>query len=216
MVSAMPSRLVIFEDLTVVRDLLVAVFSADPRYEVIASFDDGAKGLTAALELRPDLALVDYVLPGLDGIEVSRRLMEAHPEIKVVLVTAHDRPEVLREGVELGVHGVVTKGAPLRTLQEAVAQVLEVGSYRCSATELALHEPPAPSERSPLTVREREIVALIATGLSSKQVADRLGISDKTVANHRANLMRKLDVHDVVALTHYAIERGLVPTRGGA
>ncbi|HVJ89069.1 MAG TPA: response regulator transcription factor [Labilithrix sp.] len=212
----MPSRLVIFEDLTVVRDLLVAVFSADPRYEVIASFDDGAKGLTAALELRPDLALVDYVLPGLDGIEVSRRLMEAHPEIKVVLVTAHDRPEVLREGVELGVHGVVTKGAPLRTLQEAVAQVLEVGSYRCSATELALHEPPAPSERSPLTVREREIVALIATGLSSKQVADRLGISDKTVANHRANLMRKLDVHDVVALTHYAIERGLVPTRGGA
>jgi DNA-binding NarL/FixJ family response regulator len=212
----MPARLVIFEDVIVVRDMLVEVFRSDAAYDVVGAFDDGAEGLEESLRLAPDVALVDYVLPGLDGLSVARRLMAALPAVKVVLVTAHDRDEVLLEAVSLGVHGVVTKGSPLLTLKEAVAQVLTTGTYYCPTTAGVLQRARDRTRVDPLTAREREVVALIAAGMSTKQVAHHLRLSEKTVTNHRSSLMKKLDVHDVATLTRYAVERGLVPSRGRA
>jgi DNA-binding NarL/FixJ family response regulator len=205
-------RVVVFEDLTVVRDLLVEALAAD--YEIAGAFEEGARGVKEAIRLAPDVALVDYMLPGLNGLDVARKLLAALPRVRVILITAHDRPEVLLEAVDAGVHGVVTKGTPLRTLKDAVAQVLTTGAYYCPATSAALRDArSAPRKKDPLTAREREIVQLIASGLTNKDVAKRLGLSEKTVSNHRTNLMKKLGVHDVATLTRYAVERGLVVLR---
>jgi DNA-binding NarL/FixJ family response regulator len=205
-------RVVVFEDLTVVRDLLVEALASD--YDVVGSYDDGARGLPLAIAKAPDVALLDYMMPGLNGLDVARKLMTAVPRVRVILITAHDRPEVLLEAVDAGIHGVVTKGTPLKTLKEAVSQVLSSGAYYCPATSAALRAAKnAPKKRDPLTAREREIVQLVASGLTNKEVANKLGLSEKTVSNHRTNLMKKLGVHDVATLTRYAVERGLVVLR---
>lgn len=206
----MVHRLVVLEDLTVVREMLVEVLGADPRYRVVGAFADGASGEAEIRRLAPEVALVDYMLPGKNGLDLSRRIM---PSVKVVLLTAHERPEVLCEAVEAGVHAVVSKAAPLQTVKDAVAQVLAGRAYYCPATAAALREMRV-APRDPLSAREREIVSLVALGLTNKEIAIRLGISEKTVANHRTNLMRKLGVHDVATLTRYALERGLTPSSG--
>jgi DNA-binding NarL/FixJ family response regulator len=200
----MVARVVVLEDLTVVREMLVEVFSSDPRFEVVGAFSDGEAGLAESLRLLPDVALVDYMLPGMNGIEVGRRLLARG--VRPVLLTAHDRPEVLHEAARAGVPGIVSKGAPLRTVKEGVSAVLAGGEYRCPTTADALRR----STDDPLTAREREVVHFIASGLSNKEIARRLGLSEKTVGNHRNNLMKKLGVHDVATLTRYAVERGLV------
>lgn len=205
----MPIRLAIFEDVTVVRDMLVEVFRADPAYELVSAHADGAEGLASVLLDLPDVAIVDYVLPGLDGLSIARKLI-ATGTTKVVLLTAHDGPEVLLEATKAGVHGLVTKGSPLGILKEAVHEVVRSGTYHCPQAARVIRS----GSHDPLTARERDILARIASGKSNKQVAYDLGLSEKTVANHRTNLMKKIGVHDVVALTRYALERGLVPPRG--
>lgn len=203
-------KIVIFEDQAVVRDLLVEVFTSAPEYEVVGAFENGALGVEEAIALAPDVAIVDYALPGLNGLDVARRLVEAVPAARIVLLTALDRPEVLLGAVEAGIHGVVTKGTPLDTLKSAVARVLASEIYRCPRTAALLATIKQDGRADPLTPREREIVRLVCSGLSSKEVAHRLSLSEKTVSNHRTNIMRKLDVHDVVSLTRYAVDRGLV------
>jgi DNA-binding NarL/FixJ family response regulator len=205
--NRVPHRVLIIEDQTVLRELLVEVFAADPRYEVVGEFGDGVGALREPCRTAPDALVVDYRLPNLNGIAIAQRFMARG--VKAVLLTAHDHPDLLREAVAAGIHGVVSKSAPLRVVLNAVATVVEGREYRCAATESALrqaHSVPAIT----LTGREREIVKLVAEGLSSKQIAERLGVTEKTVGNHRTNLMRKLGVHDVVTLTRYAIERGCV------
>ncbi len=203
-------RIVIFEDQAVVRDLLVEVFASTSEYEVVGAFENGATGVEAAIALAPDVAIVDYALPGLNGFDVARRLVAAVPSARIVLLTALDRPEVLLGAVEAGIHGVVTKGTPLETLKLAVARVLASETYRCPRTSALLATMKSDERADPLTPREREIVRLVCSGFSSKEVAHRLSLSEKTVSNHRTNIMRKLNVHDVVSLTRYAVDRGLV------
>jgi DNA-binding NarL/FixJ family response regulator len=158
-----------------------------------------------------DLVLLDLVLPDLHGLDLLRELKSRSRPPRVVVLTAHSRPVVVKDAMELGAHAVVTKGAPLRELRDAIDRVSAGGIFYCSETSRLLREAATTPERDErLTQRQREIVRLVASGKSTKEIASELELSEKTVTNHRARLMERLGVHDIAGLTRYAIAAGLV------
>jgi DNA-binding NarL/FixJ family response regulator len=202
---------VIVEDQTIFRELLAEVLSAEGGYRILGQFSEGTAAIEACNTLKPDLVILDAMLPDLNGLDVLARLLAQRPGTAVVMVTAHERPALVQDAVRLGAKGFVTKGTPLRELREGIRRVAERGTYFCSVTSAILADnlksPPSEAELSP---RQRQIVQLVARGLSSKEIADELSISVKTVANHRLQIRERLKLHDIASNTRYAIERGLV------
>jgi DNA-binding NarL/FixJ family response regulator len=155
--------------------------------------------------------ILDAVLPDVSGLDVLADLVAERPGVRALMVTAHARPELVREALARGARGFVTKGTPLAELREGVARVLGGGRYFCSVTSQLLSEALAsPAALGRLTRRQREIVQRVASGQSSKQIAGELGISLKTVANHRLQIRERLGMSDVASWTRYAIEHGLI------
>jgi DNA-binding NarL/FixJ family response regulator len=203
---------VLVEDQTIFRELLAEVLSAEGGYTILGQFSEGLPAIEAcSSRLAPDLVILDAVLPDLNGLDVLAKLLALRPGISVMMVTAHERPALVQDAVRLGARGFVTKGTPLRELREGIRRVAERGTYFCSVTSAILAQnlksPPSEAELSP---RQRQIVQLVARGLSSKEIADELSISVKTVANHRLQIRERLELHDIASITRYAIERGLV------
>lgn len=160
---------------------------------------------------RPDVVVLDVMLPDRSGIDVLRELAILRPAPRILVVTAYEQPTIVRDALEAGAHGMVTKGAPLRELRAAIERVAEGGAYYCSTTsEILRRNAQSPPEDEALTARERQIVRMVASGASSKEIAAELGISEKTVQNHRMNIMNKLGIRDVAGLTRFAIARGLI------
>ena len=207
-------RVVLVEDQTIFRELLAEVLGANPAWHIVGQFSEGRPALQGCAELEPDLVILDALLPDITGLEVLSSLLKVRPRLPVVMVTAHARPALVHEAVERGARGFVTKATPLRELRRAVEQVLSGGRYFCSATSALMAEAlRQPSAREKLTARQREIVRLVAAGASSKEIASELGISLKTVANHRLQIRERLGLSDVASWTRYAIEQGLVEPR---
>ena len=206
-----PVGVMIVEDQTIFRELLAEVLAAEGGYAILGQFSEGQAAIDACPRLNPDVVILDAVLPDINGLDVLARLLSARPSLSVMLVTAHERPALVQDAVRLGAKGFVTKGTPLKELREGVRRVAEHGTYFCSVTSAILAKnlksPPAEAELSP---RQRQIVQLVARGLSSKEIADELSISVKTVANHRLQIRERLNLHDIASITRYAIERGLV------
>jgi DNA-binding NarL/FixJ family response regulator len=209
--SGSPVGVVIVEDQTIFRELLAEMLSAEGGYSILGQFSAGLAAIEAMRTLAPDLVILDAVLPDLNGLDVLARLLAARPDLSVMMVTAHERPALVQDAVRLGARGFVTKGTPLRELREGVRRVAARGTYFCSVTSTILaanlKSPPSDMELSP---RQRQIVQLVARGLSSKEIADELSISVKTVANHRLQIRERLELHDIASITRYAIEHGLV------
>lgn len=211
-VNPAPVGVVLVEDQTIFRELLAEVLSAEGGYSILGQFSEGLPAIEAcSSKLAPDLVILDAVLPDLNGLDVLAKLLALRPGISVMMVTAHERPALVQDAVRLGARGFVTKGTPLRELREGIRRVAERGTYFCSVTSAILAQnlksPPSEAELSP---RQRQIVQLVARGLSSKEIADELSISVKTVANHRLQIRERLELHDIASITRYAIERGLV------
>lgn len=206
-----PIGVMIVEDQTIFRELLAEVLAAEGGYSILGQFSEGQAAIEACPRLNPDVVILDAVLPDINGLDVLARLLAARPGLSVMLVTAHERPALVQDAVRLGAKGFVTKGTPLKELREGIRRVAERGTYFCSVTSAILAKnlksPPAEAELSP---RQRQIVQLVARGLSSKEIADELSISVKTVANHRLQIRERLNLHDIASITRYAIERGLV------
>jgi DNA-binding NarL/FixJ family response regulator len=202
---------VIVEDQTIFRELLAEVLSAEGRYVILGQFSHGRSAIDACQTLLPDLVILDALLPDLNGLDVLSALRQLRPGLSVLMVTGHERPALVQEAVRLGARGFVTKGTPLRELREGIRRVAERGTYFCSVTSAILAQnmktPPEDAELSP---RQRQIVQLVARGLSSKEIASELSISAKTVSNHRLQIRERLRLNDVASITRYAIERGLV------
>ncbi|MFO0687891.1 MAG: response regulator transcription factor [Myxococcota bacterium] len=210
----MVTRVAIVDDQTVFRELLAELLSVDPAYEVVGQFGTGAEAIEALPRLVPDLLVLDAVLPDQSGLEVLRAIRKKLPRTAVVLVTAHEKPALVREAVEEGARGIVMKGTPLQALREAMARVAAGATYFCPSTSALLRD----SLRSPrgearLSPRERQILQKVAEGLSSKEIANELGLGEKTVSNHRAHIRSKLGLRDVASFTRYAIEHGLIEPR---
>jgi DNA-binding NarL/FixJ family response regulator len=218
MAEAPTSRLVIIEDQTIFREMLAEVLTATGRVVIGGQYASGQSALEASANwlppFCPDLVLLDGVLPDMRGLDVLRELRFRRPRLPVVLVTAHARPALVQEAVEAGARGVVSKAAPLHELATAVDRVLSGGRYFCSITTGLLAEVvEEPSLKGDLTPRQCKIVELVARGLSSKEIANVLHISEKTVQNHRLQIREKLRIHDVAGWTRFAIERGWIEPR---
>ena len=207
-------RLVIVEDQTAIREMLVEILRLDNNYQLVGESGDGQQALSMCLELKPDLLVLDAKLPGLNGVDILRRLVKKHPSVRVLVFSGHENPVLVREMLEAGAHGFVEKTAGLMEFKQGLVTVANGGTYFGPAVAALLRNvvanPATSNAPDFLTDREREILQLVAESHSTKEIAAKLGISVKTVDNHRTNLMRKLNLHDVASLTRYALEVGLI------
>ncbi|MEN9811367.1 MAG: response regulator [Verrucomicrobiota bacterium] len=210
-------RLVIVEDQTAIREMLVEILRLEPGYELVGQTGDGQSAVDLCLAKGPDICILDAKVPGLNGVEILRRTSRRLPQMRVLVFSAHENPVLVREMLEAGAHGFVEKTAGLAEFRRGLDTVANGGNYFGPAVASLLRNVVAnpASSNAPdfLTDREREILQLVAESHSTKEIAAKLGISAKTVDNHRTNLMRKLDLHDVASLTRYAFEVGLIEPR---
>jgi DNA-binding NarL/FixJ family response regulator len=207
-------RLVIIEDQTAIREMLVEILRLDNNFQLVGESGDGQAAQQLCLDVKPDVLVLDAKLPGLNGVDILRRLSKRLPHMRVMVFSGHENPVLVREMLEAGAHGFVEKTAGLFEFKKGLETVANGGTYFGPAVASLLRNvvanPSASKTVDFLTDREREILQLIAESNSTKDIAAKLNISMKTVDNHRSNLMRKLNLHDVASLTRYAMDIGLV------
>jgi DNA-binding NarL/FixJ family response regulator len=205
-------RVAIADDHAIVRDGLKSLLSAQPDVEVVSEGSDGREALEALERHRPDVLLLDLSMQGLNGVEVLRRARERSPRTRVLVLSMHASAEYVRPAVRAGAAGYLVKGAGIANLLEALRAVAAGDAYFGPEAKRVLESgaPPADDSLDLLSPREREVLQLVAEGMSNKEIAAALGISPKTADTHRCNLMQKLDLHDARALTRYALRRGLI------
>jgi DNA-binding NarL/FixJ family response regulator len=209
-------RLVIVEDHTAIREMLAEILRGDPAYQIIGESGEGLQACQLCLDLKPDLIVLDARLPGLSGVDILRRISKDLRSTRVLVFSAYESPALVREMLEAGAHGFVEKTAGLGEFKKGLETISRGGTYFGPGVATLLRTVVANKSSDSietLTDREREILKLVAESHSTKEIAQKLGISVKTVDNHRTNLMRKLDLHDVASLTRYALETGLIDHR---
>lgn len=209
------TRILLADDHAMVREGLKALLDAQPDFQVVAEAADGADAVAAALAQDIDLAILDVSMPRLTGIQAARRLAEHRPDVRTLILSMHDNEQFFFEALRAGASGYVLKTAAHADLIAACRMTLrgEPFLYPRGVAALIrefLERGPGAVEQDPLSARESEIVKLIAEGHSGRSIAELLHISDKTVERHRSNILEKLGLKDRVALTRYAIRRGLV------
>jgi two-component system, NarL family, nitrate/nitrite response regulator NarL len=192
-------RLMLVDDHPLVRDGLRVRLQAVPGLAVVAEADDAAQALDAARRVTPDLVLMDVGMKGVNGIEATRQLLRELPVLKVLVLSMYDNAEYVREAIEAGASGYVLKDRPADEIVQAIRTVMAGGRHLSAGI--------APEGGDALTPREREVLSLIAEGLSSRDIGERLSMGVRTVETHRTNLRRKLDLGSPAALVRYAVER---------
>jgi DNA-binding NarL/FixJ family response regulator len=208
----MKKRIVVVDDHVSIRDMLAWVLMREPCYEIIGEAGSGIEAMKVCALCRPDLLILDLVLPCLSGIEVLRRVRKEYPRTRILIFSGATNGAVVREALRERPHGYVEKLEGLKILKCAISTVSQGGSYfSMEASHLLSETMGSRSHAYDLSAREREVLQMIAEGRSSKQISSVLEVALKTVENHRANLMAKLDMHDVASLTRYAACRGFVP-----
>jgi DNA-binding NarL/FixJ family response regulator len=212
-----PIRLVLVEDHAVLRDGLKALLELATDVVVVGEFACAKASLDGIHQLQPDVVLVDLALRNGSGIELMAEIQRLSPRSRKLVLTGSDGAESIRAALGAGANGYVLKNSSSAELMLAIRAVSIGQRFLCKAIAskvlsgfLSGDQPqPAPESTSPITVREREVLTRIAQGHSNKMVAHELGISPKTVAKHRANLMQKLKLHNIAAVTMYAMKNGL-------
>ena len=208
-------RVLLADDHTLVRAGVRRIIESQPGVTVIGEVADGEEALRALRQEPADVLVLDLTMPGLDGFEVLRRAKELRPGLKVLVLTMHSDPEYVERAVRGGADGYLLKDSAVSDLVAGIEAVAAGRAYYSPAVQRSLSEmlrtgSAAPRPLDALTEREREVLKLVAEGLTTKEIAARLEISARTVESHRANLMRKLDVRSVARLTQFAIREGLV------
>jgi DNA-binding NarL/FixJ family response regulator len=207
-------RILLADDHEIVRHGLRRLLETQAGWEICAEAASGLEAVERARQLKPDVAILDYSMPGLNGAEAARQILAQSPHTEIMILTMHDSEQLLREVLALGARGYVLKSDAMSEMVAAVKSLIEHKRFLSpAASGLAVEgflrgsEPDA-TER--LTAREREIVRLLAGGKSNKEVAVELDISVKTVEAHRANIMHKLNLGSFSDLVHYAIRQKIV------
>jgi two-component system response regulator NreC len=209
-------RVLLVEDHTVVRQGLRRILESNPDVEIVGEVGEGRAAVEAAKRLRPNVAIVDISLPGLNGIEVTRHVVRAVPETNVLILSMHADDAYIRQGLKAGAKGYLLKDADDQDLYKAVTAVHEGGSYFSPAVSrvvLSGYLGDAAEDGDDLmglSDREREVLQLIAEGKSNKEVAQILSVALSTVESHRKHLMEKLDLHNTAALVRFAARKGLI------
>lgn len=210
-------RVLLAEDHTIVRKGLRALLEDQPGIAVIAEAEEGRQAVHLAEQLRPDVVLMDFSMPGLNGLEATHQIIERLPGTKVLVLTRHTNQEYVDRILEAGASGYLVKKSAPEELVSAIQAVHRGDSYldpAISTTILRsyLRKPKTESvdRYNRLTPLQREVLQLIAEGRANREIADLLHLSVKTVENHRAHLMQALDLHSTAELTQYAIRKGVI------
>ncbi len=225
-------RLMLVDDHDIVRTGLKSFLEVQPGLEVVAEASNGSQALNRARETRPDVVIMDISMPEMDGLEATRRLKAILPECQVLVLTVHEDKQFLFEMLAAGATGYVTKRASADELLAAVRAVAQgqvylqpilarwlLEDYQLLLRQTAAdgHARSEKKSESPslemLSVREREVLGLVAEGLNNPQISEKLGISPKTIARHRERVMRKLNLHSSTELVKFAIRKGLIRMR---
>jgi DNA-binding NarL/FixJ family response regulator len=201
------TTVLVADDQVLVRAGVEALVAGLPGFACIGSAGDGPGCLRRLLEAEPDILLLDLGMPGNEGLSVAREVRRRHPAVRIVILTARADAALAREALALGVSGYVSKEFVLDELALALRGAIAGRTY--VSPDVALAAAPA-QPAAALSPRQREVLCGIARGRSNKVLARELGLSVKTVEYHRAELIARLDLHDVASLTRYAVEHGLV------
>lgn len=214
-----PLRILIADDHEVVRQGVRSILQLQPEWSIVAESENGLDALEKARETAPDIALLDISMPQMNGLEATKQILKLHPETQVLILTMHESNELVQDVLAAGARGYVLKTDAKRDLVNAVRSLSEGRPFFTSkVVEMVLQgyrhrgQPGDAhlSARERLTARERQVVQLLAEGKSTKEVAAALDISIKTAETHRANIMRKLDLHSLADIVRYAIRNKMI------
>ncbi len=207
-------KILVADDHAILRDGIRALLDLHDDIEIIGEASEGNEAIEKTRELMPDIIVMDIAMPGMDGLEATRRIKKKNPQVKILILTQHDNREYIISAIKAGAAGYVPKKALGSELISAIRAVHRGESFLYPSAAAALIQDYLHQvEEEPydlLTAREREILKLIAEGHTSREVAEMLFISLKTVLGHRTKLMDKLDIHNRTELIRYAMRKGLV------
>jgi DNA-binding NarL/FixJ family response regulator len=211
-------KILIVEDHTILREGLKALLATNPDIEIAGEAEDGREAIWLVEKLNPDMVLMDLSMPRMDGIQAIREIKKRWPKKRVLALTAHKTEEYVLTTLRAGADGYLLKDSTYQEMMNAVKSVLSGKRYLSPSISEKIIEGYLEGRQTikvqgawdNLTAREREVLKLIGEGYRNKEIADLLVISPKTVEKHRANLMEKLNFHNVSEVTAYAIEKGLV------
>ncbi len=207
-------KILIVDDHAILRDGIRALLGVHDQIDVVGEASDGHECIEKALESEPDVILMDLVMPGMDGLEATRRIRKKMPKVKVLFLTQYESKEYVQSAIKAGAHGYIPKKAVGSELLKAIYTVVQGDYYLYPSTVASLVDGYIKSSDSDpygrLTGREREILKLIAEGHTSRKISEMLHISLKTVQGHRAKVMGKLNIHNQTELIKYAMHKGLV------
>lgn len=212
----MSIRIILADDHAIVRTGLARLLQQQQGMEVVGQADNGVSAVALTKQLSPDVVVMDIGMPDLNGIEATRQIVKESPRIKVIGLSMHSSKRYIREMFKAGASGYLLKNCPFEELTEAINVVIAGKTYISPSISTAVigdYISGAVEDKSSvfavLTEREREVLQLLAEGKSTKQIAERLHISSKTVEAHRLKVMHKLDIDNIAQLTKYAIQEGL-------
>ena len=212
----MSTRILLADDHQIFREGLASLLDRQPEMEVIQQASDGLQAVSFSRDLKPDVVVMDLTMPGMNGIEATRLIANEVPEVKVLCLSVHGDTQFISAVLDAGASGYLLKDCAFEELVTAIHTVmgnqiyLSPGIAGTLVDDYKARRPESvPSAFSQLTEREREIVQLLAEGQSTKEIAERLCLSVKTVGTHREHLMAKLHLHSLAQLTKYAIREGL-------
>ena len=208
----MRTRVVLADDHVMVRQSLRALLERE-GFLVLGEAADGREAVRLVLSESPEVAIMDISMPLFNGLDAAMELGSTCPKTRIILLTQHDEKPYVAQALRCGVKGYVLKNQAANDLVQAIREVCRGQVYLSPGVSRAVIEAyaePVRSSEPPLSLRERQVLQLIAEGKSTKQIATLLGVSAKTVESHRTKLMRKLDIHEIAGLARYAIRQGLV------
>jgi DNA-binding NarL/FixJ family response regulator len=218
MAPAPTIRILLADDHHLVRSGIRALLERLPGVSVVAEASDGHEALGLIESLSPDVVLADIAMPGVNGLTLAARVTAAWPQVRVVILSMHHSDAYVSEALRAGASGYLLKDTNLGELELAIKSVVSGGKYLTPAVSKQMVDAfLAPSSRAGqaqpmLTTRQREVLQAIAEGHGTKAIASKLNISVKTVETHRAEIMRRLNIHDVAGLVRYAIQTGIAST----
>ena len=210
------TKVLLCDDHTLFREGIRAILKDEASIEIVGEAADGRQAVAKALELQPDVVLMDIAMPELNGFDATRRILQSHANTKVLILTMYEEEEVINRCLSAGASGYVLKDAPRAHLIHAIDVVNKGGQYLSSRALKKVVKQYVKGDKGSatgyerLSDREREVLKLLADGLALKEIATKLVLSVKTVDAHKTNLMRKLDLHDRSELIKYAIQRKLI------